>query len=114
MAGDPLYDLAGACIYYRQYDTDRLTTWRRLLDQATARTHPDRRHLLRAYAEIIAILTCDLYPESGKPDPRHGALSVVRHRPARPGLEQLIAFPPHLDPAAGTWLLPERCAQAVT
>ncbi|MFB8085925.1 phosphotransferase family protein [Streptomyces sp. NPDC055992] len=82
MTGDPLYDLAGACIYYRQYDTNRLTTWQRLLDQATARTPADRLHLLRAYAEIIAILTCDLYPEAGKPIQATGhyqwAVTVLR------------------------------------
>ncbi|WP_327378832.1 aminoglycoside phosphotransferase family protein (plasmid) [Streptomyces sp. NBC_01216] len=66
MTGDPLYDVAGACIYYRQYEADRLTVWRRLLDQAADRTPAGRRHLLRAYAEIIAILTCDLYPEGAK------------------------------------------------
>ncbi|WP_179235700.1 hypothetical protein [Streptomyces sp. CS113] len=67
MTGDPLRDVAGACIYYRQHEDDRLAVRRRLLDQAVARAPAGRRHLLRAYVEIIAILTCDLYPESQKP-----------------------------------------------
>lgn len=82
MTGDPLYDVAGACVYYRQYEADRLTVWRRLLDQAADRTPAGRRHLLRAYAEIIAILTCDLYPENHRPIQATGhyqwAVTVLR------------------------------------
>ncbi|MFF1650787.1 phosphotransferase family protein [Streptomyces sp. NPDC058240] len=82
MTGDPLYDIAGACVYYRQYDPDRLTAWRRLLDQATDRVPTGRAPLLRAYAEITAILSCDLYPEDDRPIQATGhyqwAVAVLR------------------------------------
>ncbi|MEW2131953.1 aminoglycoside phosphotransferase family protein [Streptomyces sp. NPDC005435] len=91
MTGDPLYDMAGACVSYRQYDPDRLTVWRELLDRAAERTSRPRAQLLRAYAEIIAILTCDLYAREGEPIRANGhyqwAVAVLRDlkwRPAGP------------------------------
>ncbi|MFF2611730.1 phosphotransferase family protein [Kitasatospora sp. NPDC058046] len=61
--GDPLYDLAGACAYYRMYDDDRAAVRTRLLATASADLTPDRRADLADYLHLTALLSCDLYPE---------------------------------------------------
>ncbi|MFD3662651.1 phosphotransferase family protein [Streptomyces sp. NPDC058659] len=67
LLGDPLYDLAGACAYYRMYDDDRVDVRNRLLTAAAAEGLPgDRRDDLAAYLHMIALLSCDLYPEQDK------------------------------------------------
>ncbi|MEU9041506.1 MULTISPECIES: aminoglycoside phosphotransferase family protein [unclassified Kitasatospora] len=65
LLGDPLYDLAGACAYYRMYDEDRVAVRNRLL--AAAEILPvDRRDDLADYLHLVALLSCDLYPEQDK------------------------------------------------
>ncbi|MFJ1931626.1 aminoglycoside phosphotransferase family protein [Kitasatospora sp. NPDC086801] len=66
LLGDPLYDLAGACAYYRMYDEDRAAVRNRLLTAATEDLPADRRDDLAAYLHMIALLSCDLYPEQNK------------------------------------------------
>ncbi|MFE4516377.1 phosphotransferase family protein [Kitasatospora sp. NPDC056783] len=63
LLGDPLYDLAGACAYYRMYDEDRVEVRNRLLAAAAEELPADRRDDLAAYLHTIALLSCDLYPE---------------------------------------------------
>ncbi|MFF8618279.1 phosphotransferase family protein [Streptomyces sp. NPDC015350] len=66
LLGDPLYDLAGACAYYRMYDQDRTEVRNRLLGVAAADLPADRREDLADYLCLIALLSCDLYPEQDK------------------------------------------------
>ncbi|MEV0530842.1 aminoglycoside phosphotransferase family protein [Kitasatospora sp. NPDC050463] len=63
LLGDPLYDVAGACAYYRMYDSDRLAVRNRLLTTAAAGLTADRRDQLADYLQLIALLSCDLYPK---------------------------------------------------
>ncbi|MEY9948380.1 aminoglycoside phosphotransferase family protein [Kitasatospora sp. GAS1066B] len=63
MIGDPLYDLAGACIYYRMYDSDRAEVRSRLLQRASSALTSPRQQQLTDYVHLIALLSCDLYPE---------------------------------------------------
>ncbi|MFD0404160.1 aminoglycoside phosphotransferase family protein [Kitasatospora sp. NPDC127116] len=63
LLGDPLFDLAGACAYYRMYDVDRLAVRNRLLAAAAASLTADRRAQLADYLHLIALLSCDLYPK---------------------------------------------------
>ncbi|MFI9787376.1 phosphotransferase family protein [Kitasatospora sp. NPDC051984] len=64
--GDPLYDLAGACAYYRMYDEDRVDVRNRLLAAAAQDLPAERRDDLADYLHVIALLSCDLYPEQEK------------------------------------------------
>ncbi|PZT75878.1 MULTISPECIES: phosphotransferase family protein [unclassified Streptomyces] len=66
LLGDPLYDLAGACAYYRMYDDDRVEVRNRLLAAAAQELPADRRDDLADYLHTIALLSCDLYPEQDK------------------------------------------------
>ncbi|MGW4503656.1 phosphotransferase family protein [Streptomyces sp. NPDC004436] len=66
LLGDPLYDLAGACAYYRMYDEDRVEVRNRLLAAAAQDLPADRRGDLADYLHTIALLSCDLYPEQDK------------------------------------------------
>ncbi|MGZ2362048.1 aminoglycoside phosphotransferase family protein [Streptomyces sp. 372A] len=66
LLGDPLYDLAGACAYYRMYDDDRVEVRNRLLAAAVQELPADRRDDLADYLHTIALLSCDLYPEQDK------------------------------------------------
>ncbi|KOU84190.1 hypothetical protein ADK94_18880 [Streptomyces sp. XY593] len=66
LLGDPLYDLAGACAYYRMYDPDRVEVRNRLLAAAAEDLPADRRDDLADYLHTIALLSCDLYPEQDK------------------------------------------------
>ena len=63
MIGDPLYDMAGACAYYRMYDEDRNGIRRRLLDLAGTPLSAPRRQQLIDYLHVIAVVSCDLYPQ---------------------------------------------------
>lgn len=66
LLGYPLYDLAGACAYYRMYDDDRADVRNRLLGTAAQDLPADRRDDLADYLHVIALLSCDLYPEQDK------------------------------------------------
>ena len=65
MIGDPLFDVATACGFYRMYEPDRLDVRQRLLDQAAEDLGADRREDLLTYLLAGALLSCDLYPEDG-------------------------------------------------
>ncbi|MBD0688356.1 phosphotransferase family protein [Streptomyces sp. CBMA123] len=66
LLGDPLFDLAGACAYYRMYDEDRAAVRNRLLATAAENLPAGRRDDLADYLHLVALLSCDLYPEQGK------------------------------------------------
>ncbi|MFJ7244516.1 aminoglycoside phosphotransferase family protein [Kitasatospora sp. NPDC098652] len=66
LLGDPLYDLAGACAYYRMYDEDRVDVRNRLLAAAAQDLPAERRDDLADYLHLVALLSCDLYPEQDK------------------------------------------------
>lgn len=65
MIGDPLFDAATACGFYRMYEKDAVAVRRRLLDRVAASLDHERRTDLKAYLLAGAILSCDLYPQSG-------------------------------------------------
>ncbi|MFF4345652.1 phosphotransferase family protein [Kitasatospora sp. NPDC001540] len=66
LLGDPLHDLAGACAYFRMYDEERTEVRNRLLGIAAAGLPASRREDLADYLHLIALLSCDLYPEQDK------------------------------------------------
>ncbi|RMI28448.1 aminoglycoside phosphotransferase family protein [Nocardia stercoris] len=72
MIGDPLYDLACACSFYRMYEPDHAEVRTRLLATAAGDLDGDRRRDLHAYVLVNALLTCDLYPEPDRPIERTG------------------------------------------
>lgn len=67
MIGDPLYDLATACGFWRMYQPDHATARHRLLDHAAADLPAENRRRLMDYLLIAALTTCDLYPEPNRP-----------------------------------------------
>ncbi|NNH76040.1 aminoglycoside phosphotransferase family protein [Nocardia uniformis] len=67
MIGDPLYDLATACGFWRMYEPDHATVRNRLLDHASADLPAEQRRRLMDYLLIAALTTCDLYPEQARP-----------------------------------------------
>jgi len=85
MIGDPLFDTAVACGFYRMYESDHLITRQRLLTRAAACLRPQRRQALHVYLLANALLTCDLYPHPDHPLRETGhyrwALTVLDHSP---------------------------------
>jgi hypothetical protein len=85
MAGDPAFDLASACVYFDMYGPERVAVRDRLLAAAAARSTSASEErgtgrqvddcrvegagraleLLTAYVLVVALVTCDLYPEPG-------------------------------------------------
>jgi len=67
MIGDPLYDLATACAFWRMYEPDHRTARNRLLAAATAGLPAQHHRRLLDYLLVAALTTCDLYPEPDRP-----------------------------------------------
>lgn len=67
MIGDPLYDVASACGFWRMYERDHTGARDRLLARAGCDLPALGRRRLLDYLLIAALTTCDLYPEPDRP-----------------------------------------------
>ncbi|MGF6884893.1 aminoglycoside phosphotransferase (APT) family kinase protein [Nocardia sp. GAS34] len=91
LIGDPLYDLAAACGFWRMYEPDHHAARDRLLAAAATGLTADERRRLLDYLLIAAVTTCDLYPEPDRP------ISDTGHYQWAAGI---LACEPYWNPAS--------------